>query len=366
MGMGIKVAVAVSGGIDSLVAAFLLKSQGFDIIGLHFVTGFEDIPAMNYGDGHITFFPDSCTKDNDSAQIRHISSSLGIPVHLIDIRKEFREWVSDYFFRSYLKGLTPNPCIACNARIKFGLMLEKAVFLGAEFLATGHYAKTWAANDGKTRLFMSADKAKDQSYFLSQVRNDALEKCLFPLSEFTKEEVRLLALKNGLRAPVSKESQDICFIKGGYADFMESQPGFSVRHGDIVTPEGKKVGVHQGLHLYTIGQRRGINCPAKEPYYVLKLDTDNNTLVVGSKCELYRDACIVDSMNWFDDEGFDEKRLKVKIRYAHRPADAKVRRHDANTCEVLFDEPQLSVTPGQAAVFYDNEEVIGGGIIRRY
>lgn len=368
--MDIRIAVAVSGGIDSLVAAFLLKKQGFDVFGLHFVTGFEDHPAIEVGpslEKVATEFP-----INESGTvicsdfIREISDQLGIPVHIIDIRKEFMSEVSGYFFRSYIDGLTPNPCIVCNAKIKFGLMIEKADFFGAEFLATGHYARVETGHDGLPRLYRSADTVKDQSYFLSQVKKENLARSLFPLSGLTKNEVKFIALKNGLKPPFSKESQDICFIKAGYGDFMESQPGFIAKHGQIVTSDGKTIGSHKGLHLFTIGQRRGINCPAKEPYYVLKLDTVNNSLVVGYKDELYQKTCTLDSMNWFGELSSVEQRLKVKIRYAHRAADAVVIKNDDGTCEVFFDEPQLSITPGQAAVFYDNDEVIGGGIIRRY
>ncbi|WP_035277182.1 tRNA 2-thiouridine(34) synthase MnmA [Desulforegula conservatrix] len=361
--MNNKIAVAVSGGIDSLVAAFLIKRQGFDVFGLHFVTGFEDNPSIEEAQGHYTVFPGDARQE--TAGIRSISDQLGIPVHVIDIRKEFRVWVSDYFYRAYLSGLTPNPCIACNAKIKFGLMIEKASFFGAGHLATGHYARAEMSGYGLPMLFSSTDTAKDQSYFLSLVRKEAFAKAIFPLSGLTKNEVRQIASDNVLVPPFLKESQDICFIKSSYGDFMETHPGFSARPGEIVSPDGKKIGTHNGLHLFTIGQRRGINCPAKEPYYVLDLDIENNRLVVGFKKELYKKKMLVDSMNWFRELKTTDQRLSVKIRYAHKAAEADVRIIDKDSCEVVFDEPQLSITPGQAAVLYDRDEVIGGGFIRR-
>lgn len=362
--MNKKIAVAVSGGIDSLVAAFLIKRHGFDVFGLHFVTGFEENPSIEEGKGYFTVFPGDAHQK--AAGIRSISDQLGIPVHVIDIRKEFRAWVSDYFYRSYLSGLTPNPCIACNARIKFGLMIEKAAFFGTGNLATGHYARVEMPENGLPKLFISTDTAKDQSYFLSLVRKEAFAKAIFPLSGLTKNEVRQIASENGLVPPFSKESQDICFIKGGYGDFMEAYPGFSARPGEIVSIDGKKIGRHNGLHLFTIGQRRGINCPAKEPYYVLDLDIEKNRLVVGFKSDLYKKNMLIESMNWFRELKMGDHRLSVKIRYAHKAADAVVKVTGSDSCEVVFDEAQLSITPGQAAVLYDNDEVIGGGFIRRY
>lgn len=362
--MNKKIAVAVSGGIDSLVAAFLLKQQGFEVIGLHFVTGFEDNPAIEEGEDHLTIFPGAAFPK--AAGARSIADQLGISVHVIDIRKEFRDEVSGYFFRAYQNGYTPNPCIVCNTRIKFGLMIEKAEMLGAEMLATGHYAKVLLSKHDLPRLFKSCDSAKDQSYFLSCVKKEAFAKAMFPLSGLTKSEVRKIASDNGLVPPFSKESQDICFIKGSYGDFMEAQSGFFAKSGEIVTPDGKKIGRHNGLHLFTIGQRRGINCPAKEPYYVLKLDTEMNRLVVGFKNALYKKDLVLESMNWFRQMESGDQRFKVKIRYAHKADDAVVRLIGSDSCKVIFDQPQLSITPGQAAVLYDNDEVIGGGFIRRY
>lgn len=347
--MNKKTAVAVSGGIDSLVAAFLLKNQGIDIFGIHFVTGFEKEPVLSSG----------------CSGIKKIADQLGISVHVIDIKKEFRAEVSDYFYRSYLEGLTPNPCVVCNSRIKFGLMIEKAALLGADFLATGHYARIQKTENGSSGLFRSHDPKKDQSYFLSHVKKEAFDRIVFPLAGLTKADVFTIASDNGLEPLFSRESQDICFISGDYGSFMESMPDFRAEPGEIVNSSGKKVGMHRGLHLFTIGQRRGINCPASEPYYVLKLDTINNRLVVGFKNELYSRTCTIDSMNWLNHKNQGTYRLKVKIRYAHMPADADVTVENDDLCRVIFDEPQLSITPGQAAVFYDNDEVIAGGFICR-
>lgn len=366
--MNKKIAVAVSGGIDSLVAAFLLEKQGADVFGLHFVTGFEETPALDEGQDHMTVFPGSDLSESgliNNSGMGMVAGQLGIPVHVIDIRKEFRAEVSEYFYRSYLEGLTPNPCIVCNSRIKFGLMIEKAGFFGADFLATGHYAGINWLENGMFRLLKGTDPKKDQSYFLSHVKKDAFKKTVFPLSGLTKHDVFRIASDNGLKPLFSRESQDICFIRNDYGSFMEAQPGFYAKPGEIVDSSGKAIGRHKGLHLFTIGQRRGINCPAKEPYYVLRLDTMNNRLVVGFKNQLHKKTCTVNCMNWLNRRNPGRYRLDVKTRYAHVPSSAEIRVIDENICEVLFDEPQISITPGQAAVLYDNDELIGGGFICR-
>lgn len=357
-------AVAVSGGIDSLVAAFLLKKQGAEITGVHFVTGFEDNPAINAGTDYLKITPDDYSKT--PGFIAQISSQLEITVHVIDIRNEFKATVADYFYRSYLDGLTPNPCIVCNAKIKFGLMIEKALGLGASNLATGHYTRLITSGKDSPKLMKSLDQSKDQSYFLSCVDKKAFERVIFPLADLTKDEVRQIAKDNGLTPPVSKESQDICFIKGGYSDFMESYPDFKAKPGDIVDTSGTRIGGHKGLHLFTIGQRKGINCPAKEPYYVVRLDTEKNRLVAGFKNDLLKSGFMTESMNWFRKLSNEGEKLLVKIRYAHKASEAFVKQVDEDVCNVEFEEPQLSVTPGQTAVFYDGDEVVGAGIISRY
>jgi tRNA-specific 2-thiouridylase len=343
------IAVAVSGGVDSLVAAHRLKALGSRVFGIHFSTGFE---------------PGSSAPRRHSPDVSDLSDQLEMDIHVVDLAVAFREGVVDYFIDAYLKGLTPNPCLVCNPRIKFGVLLNHAVRLGADRLATGHYARIVHEAKGPPRLFRGIDRAKDQSYFLSRLTPDQLSMAMFPLGDFLKADVRRFASDKGLRPAAREESQDVCFIQdGSYGPFIETHGRSLTGPGDIVDTEGRIVGRHRGLHLYTVGQRRGIGCPASAPYYVVRIDTVLNRLVVGFKDRLNATECGVDDINWIrKPKGFPAT-VSVQLRYRHQPVPAVLTPAGRDTLTVRFAAAQQAVTPGQGAVFFDQEEVLGGGWI---
>ncbi|BBO67333.1 tRNA-specific 2-thiouridylase MnmA [Desulfosarcina alkanivorans] len=340
------VAIAVSGGIDSLVCADLVQRQGVEVFGIHFLTGFEK-PA---GPG--------------SEEIQAVFRPLDIPVAVIDLKSQFKTMVVDYFAAAYQDGETPNPCLVCNPLIKFGVLLEKARQLGASHLATGHYARVDADRQGRYRLRRGIDESKDQSYFLSRLTQDQLARACFPLGTWTKDRVRALAAEKGLQPVSRKESQDVCFIKDvTYADFLIQAGGVRPQAGDIVDTAGHRIGTHHGLHRYTVGQRRGINCPASQAWYVVRIDARQNRLVVGTRDELATNSCRVRDINWIARAPEEAFRAHVRIRYRHRAVAAAVSPDGRDGAVVRFDQPQAAVTPGQGAVFYRGDEVLGGGWI---
>jgi len=335
-------AIAVSGGIDSLTAAFLLKEQGHKLIGIHFITGYE------------------CS---DSRHIEAVGDQIGIRIETIDCSRMFQSQVVDYFIQTYKAGQTPNPCLVCNPHIKFGAVLDAARKSGASRLATGHYARAEQDKTGRFRLLMGTDQKKDQSYFLAFLSQKQLSSALFPLGNMTKSDVRTLAAENGLCPIAKKESQDVCFIReGNYAEFL-ARHGIAPTPGPIENTDGKLLGTHNGLHLFTVGQRRGINCPASEPYYVVRIDVVQNRLTVGFKKDLLCSECRVTGINWICQE--PEKPISVftRLRYRHKAVASELFPIDRHTAVVRFEEPQSAVTPGQGAVFYEGDEVLGGGWI---
>jgi len=361
-----KIAIALSGGIDSLVAAFLLKEQGHEVFGIHFVTGFETFahPVKNTE----TVFPPSIDpglSDNIPAPaiVSQLSKQLDIPVEIVDIRKEFRAVVVDYFIRTYQDGKTPNPCLVCNPNVKFGIVYDFAEKWGARRLATGHYAKISQDASGRYHLYRGVDPKKEQSYFLAFMTPQHLSKACFPLEKMTKRDIVGMAKDKGLTPVLSEESQDVCFIKNRtYGEFLTDQTGFVSEPGKIEDTEGKIIGEHKGLHLFTIGQRRGINCPAAEPYYVVNIDRKRNVLVAGLKSELLSSECGVVDINWIGETPTDPIRVHTRVRYRHGAAASTVFPM-GNIAKIKFDAPQEAVTPGQGAVFYREDEVLGGGWI---
>ena len=358
------VAAAVSGGVDSLMAAFFLKDQGLKVVGLHFVTGYEP-GSPKHED------PDADLEKEDAGKrlaeqarrkIQPVSDLLDIPVHVLDVSREFEKCVVDDFVRAYKSGRTPNPCLVCNPSIKFGVLFEHARRFGASRLATGHYARIAKGEDNRLRLFKGLDKAKDQSYFLGFMTQKLLGRACFPLGDKTKDEVKRLAEEKGLAPAVEPESQDVCFIReGSYGDFLSKK--FSPEPGEIANTSGKVIGEHQGLHLFTIGQRRGINCPAAEPYYVVRIDTMANRLIVGFKGELFASQCRATSVNWLQGVPESPFSAKTRVRYRHKEADSLVVPTGEDTALVRFENPQEAITPGQGAVFYIDDEVVGAGWI---
>ncbi len=348
-------AIAMSGGVDSLMAAKLLKNQGHDVIGIHFLTGYE------------TDLSDpSIEKNAVGLKISQLGKTLGIPIHFIDLSNEFRLNVIDYFKDSYHSGKTPNPCLVCNPLIKFGVLLDYARKLGASHLATGHYARVEKDTENKPHLLKGIDPNKDQSYFLAFLTRKQLDHIIFPLGEKTKAEVKTLAKKNGLSPVTHGESQDVCFIRNKtYTEFLLEHPDFKENPGEIVDGKGKAIGIHNGLFQFTIGQRRGINCPSARPYYVLRLDVKKNRLIVGGKEELLSAECKVNNVNWIAGEPQFPVKVYTKVRYRHKAVLSELHLSDKNSVTVRFNDPEPAITPGQGAVFYSGDEVLGGGWIER-
>lgn len=351
--MSRRIAVAVSGGIDSLVAAHLLQADGWTILPLHFLTGFEA------GAG-----PPEDEPARARARMAAIEKALGVAVRVVDARAEFRARVVDYFTAAYHSGETPNPCVVCNPRIKFGMLLEAATALGAERLATGHYARLEAGSDGRMRLKKGLDPQKDQSYFLCRLDQAKLRRACFPLGAMTKAGTRALAASRGLSPAAAAESRDVCFVKrGAYREFVAAASPQPPSPGLIAHVDGRILGEHAGLHAFTVGQRRGLNCPAASPYYVVRLDAAANRVIVGGREDLLAAACRVERINWIAETPAAPIRVEARIRYRHAAAAATFAPDGPGRGRLAFDASQPAVTPGQAAVFYRGDEVLGGGFI---
>jgi len=343
-----SVAVALSGGIDSLISGFLVKQTHKKVFGIHFTTGYETSPVNT----------------------KILEEQLGFQVYTLDISQTFEKEVVDYFISTYRIGKTPNPCLICNWKIKFGTLLDQARELGADALATGHYARVINSYSFPEKdipfpwLEKGKDPKKDQSYFLSLLSSDRLEKLIFPLAELSKDQVRELARKNGLAPSVPSESQDICFIREkSFADFIIRKTKIQPAPGKVVDITGKEVGSHKGLHTFTIGQRRGIDIPASAPYYVRSINMAENILEVCFKNDLAQDRMNVEQIRWNYPETENISTLTTKIRYSHKGAPSQLIRKGSKG-EVIFETPQNAVTPGQAAVFYKDSRVVGAGIIQ--
>lgn len=361
-------AIAMSGGVDSTMAAYLIKQQNRPVIGMHFITGYEE-GCLPVGGGTAKD-PEKTDQrkhlmERARKRLSPISERLGIPLKIFDLRNDFHNSVVDYFAETYKTGQTPNPCMVCNPTIKFGTLLQAARKLGAGHLATGHYATVVKDEHGVFHLLRGKDPRKEQSYFLARLSQEQLASSKFPLGGLTKPEVKQMARSIGVFPYVKQESQDICFIKNHtYGDFLRDRFGFSPTPGPIVDLKGNVIGAHKGLHLFTIGQRRGINCPAAEPYYVVRLDMDNNKLIVGHKKDLLTSACRVKAINWIAKPPKAAVSVKTRVRYRHRETPSTLIPLNVTEAVVEFTAPQEAVTPGQCAVFYQGDEVMGGGWIQ--
>jgi tRNA-uridine 2-sulfurtransferase len=354
-----RVAVAMSGGVDSSVAAALLLEQGHEVFGITMrVWNPSPVPVDPEGS--------SCKSDSSDhvADARRVADQLGIQLFVVDFQEEFRRLVIEDFVGEYYHGRTPNPCVRCNRTVKFGLLMDKARELGAEYLATGHYARIEPGDDGFFHLLKGDDPRKDQSYFLFALTQEQLSRSLFPLGGLTKPGVRAIASRLGLRLAEKGESQEICFIPDDdYVSFLEAEKGAGLLTGDIVDSRGSVLGSHCGTYRYTVGQRRGLGIAWREPLYVLGVDAQRRKVVVGPKEELYRDGLTAARMNWIMPAPATEFDASCKIRYRHQPVACRVLPLPDNRVEVRFQEREKSVTPGQAVVFYDNDRVLGGGWI---
>ncbi|MDW8344820.1 MAG: tRNA 2-thiouridine(34) synthase MnmA [Verrucomicrobiae bacterium] len=346
-----RVCVGMSGGVDSSVAAYLLLEQGYQVIGLTF---------RNWPQDCISRAEDKCCGPQAVTDARMVAHRLGIPHYVVDEIAEFQREVIDYFVAEYQRGRTPNPCVVCNEKIKFGSFWRRAAELGATKIATGHYARVEPGNP--PRLFRGRDPRKDQSYFLFSLRPEQLARALFPLGEMSKEETRAIARKLGLKTQDKVESQEICFVPDkDYVRFLREGAKIADRPGEIVTRDGQVLGQHPGIHYFTIGQREGLRLGGqREPRYVMALDAEANRVVVGSAAELMRDQFEIADCHWLAEPTGE---VTVKIRYNHPGCAAEVRRLDETRARVHLREPQRAITPGQAAVVYRGDEVLGGGWI---
>ena len=356
--MSQRVVVAMSGGVDSSTTAWLLKQKGYEVIGATMCIG-----MMDKAQGGLA----RCCSLADIEDARRVALQLGIPFHVFHLKEEFEKEVVQYFCEEYAKGKTPNPCIFCNEKIKFGSFLRKALELEADFVATGHYARLdFDEKIGRYLLKKGVDQRKDQSYVLFSLTQDQFRHTLFPLGEFRKEEVRKRAHQLGLQVHDKPESQEICFIQeSSYHSFLLERVKESIEPGPIVDEEGNVLGKHKGIPFYTIGQRRGLRLAKGKPLYVIGIDREKNAIVVGKEAEVYRDTFFVDSINWIvPREMIPSHQAQVKIRYNHPGSEASISPKGEDLLEVKFKSPQKAITPGQAAVFYDGETVLGGGWIR--
>ena len=360
-----KVIVAMSGGVDSSVAAYLLKKQGHEVTGLSFeLWDKRDLKSSNV-----------CCSIETIELAKAVAHELGIEHYTVDVRDAFYRHVIEAFCESYIKGATPNPCVLCNKYIKFDFLLKKAGELGADAVATGHYARTEKTQSLEHReqkidnyrylLKKGIDSKKDQSYFLYVMRQEELARTLFPLGEMTKEQTRRIARDLGLVTALRAESQEICFVgENRYADFIKDLSPEALQHGPIIDMNGKTVGAHNGILFYTIGQRKGLGISSLKPHYVAGIDRVNNTIIVGSREDAMRKSLRVTELNWISTDSLSAPlRSHVRIRSTMKEVPSIISPVKDDKVLVEFDEPQWAPAPGQSAVFYNGDVVIGGGLI---
>jgi tRNA-specific 2-thiouridylase len=352
-----RVAVAMSGGVDSSVAAALLVQEGYEVIGMMMRLWSEPGPGGSLPTNRC------CTPDQ-MADARRIANHLDIPFYVVDVQDHFRKNIVQFFIDEHLAGRTPNPCIECNRKIRFTLLLEHALALGADFLATGHYAQVRCV-DGALQLTKGEDVSKDQSYVLFTLDQQKLAHSLFPVGKFPKSQVRKLAEQFGLTVAGKQDSQDLCFLADGdYRRFLADYSENTILPGPIVTEAGQELGQHAGLPFYTIGQRKKLGISSQKPLHVLRKDNDQNALVVGPRESLGQQTMLVRDLNWISGKPpAAADPVQIKVRYKACPVAGAISMLGSGYARVVFEEPVFGITPGQGAVFYNNEICLGGGLI---
>ena len=356
--MSRKVVVGMSGGVDSSVAAWLLKEQGYDVIGVTMQIWQDEDTEVQEAEG-------GCCGLSAVDDARRVAMDLGIPYYVMNFKEEFRKNVMDYFVGEYVEGRTPNPCIACNRYVKWEALLKRSLDIGADYIATGHYARIEQLANGRYAIKNSVTAKKDQTYALYNLTQEQLKRTLMPVGEYTKEEVRVIAEKIGLLVADKPDSQDICFVQdGNYAAFIEEHTGKKASEGNFVTSDGTVIGRHKGIIHYTVGQRKGLGLALGYPAFVLEIRPETNEVVIGTYEESLTTVVRAKQLNFMSVEDLKEPlRVFAKIRYNHKGAWCTVERTKEDEVTCCFEEPQRAVTPGQAIVFYDGEYVLGGGTI---
>ncbi|MCI8453222.1 MAG: tRNA 2-thiouridine(34) synthase MnmA [Lachnospiraceae bacterium] len=355
-----KVVVGMSGGVDSSVAACLLKEQGYEVIGVTMQIWQEEPKDLS---GQAS----GCCGLSAVEDARRVAWTLGIPYYVMNFRREFKEAVMDYFTEEYLRGRTPNPCIACNRYVKWEALLSRAIGIGADYIATGHYARILRLMNGRYAVQSSVTAEKDQTYALYNLTQEQLRRTLMPVGDYTKDEIRQIAADRGLAVAKKKDSMEICFIPDNdYAGFIERTAGETPGEGNFVDQDGNILGRHKGITHYTVGQRKGLNLAMGHPVFVTEIRPEKNEVVIGENEDVFSDSLVCTKVNWQAIEGLSdgERSVRAKIRYSHPGAPCMISALPDGRVSCRFETPQRAVTPGQAVVFYENDYVIGGGTIQ--
>ncbi len=354
-----RIVVAMSGGVDSTTVAALLKKEGHDVIGI-------TMQLLEYGEAE-----GGCCSLDQVVDARRAAAELGFPHYVVNFTEEFDRYVLTDYVEKYMSGRTPIPCVLCNKHVKFDLLLRKALDLGADYLATGHYARIERdPGTGLLSLRKAVDESKDQTYFLYTLSQKELRRLMFPLGGMTKDEVREIARGLSLRQAEKPDSTGVCFVPdGNYRDYLEARSAFSAGKGDIVSQGGEVLGTHRGVFSFTIGQRRGLGIAAGRPMYVTRIEPGSNRVYVGDEADLYRRKLVAEGITWVDNNNIDSKindiiKVNAKVRYRHRESPAELTMWSHNEGMLEFRDPQRAITPGQAVVFYGGDRVLGGGWIK--